>query len=428
MNNKSKCEQRTTAGRKLAVDGGPKVRSRPWPPRRLIGKEEKKAVAALFDRAIKSGNAFGYNGPEEKAFCEQFASFMGGGYADAVNSGTTAVYVALRALNLEPFSEVIVGPVTDPGGIMPIPLLGCIPVVADAAPGSFNTGPEQIEKLITPLTSAILVAHIQGEPADMDGILRVAQKHNIPVVEDCAQAHYAAINGRLAGSFGKVGAFSTMFGKHFCTGGQGGVVFTRDKAVYENCCRVSDRGKNFFMPPGTTNPVASLNYNLNDLSAVIGSVQLKKLPAIVGKRRQFVQWLRNGFKGLKAVSFPDQVKGAHPSWWHLRLKFHPEAVTCAKAAYCKALGAEGLPGISVNYNAMPHLYDWFKNKRVFGTSKLPWSSPLYKGGYAEGRFECPNAAKAIVDHFILTIYESWGRREADDIIKIMSRIEKAYSR
>lgn len=428
MKNKSVYTRKATACRKLAVDGGAKVRSKPWPPRRLIGTEEKKAVSALFDRAIKSGNAFGYNGPEEKAFCEQFAKFMGGGYADAVNSGTTAVYVALRALNLEPFSEVIVGPVTDPGGIMPIPLLGCIPVVADAAPGSFNTGAEQIEKMITPLTSAILVAHIQGEPADMTGILRVAARHHIPVVEDCAQAHSAAINGRLVGSFGKTSAFSTMFGKHFCTGGQGGVVFTRDKAVYENCCRVSDRGKSFFLPAGATNPVASLNYNLNDLSAVIGSVQLKKLPVIVGKRRQFVKWLQNGLKGLKAVSFPALVKGANPSWWHVRLKFHPEAVTCDKAAYCKALGAEGLPGIGVDYNALPHTFDWFKMKRVFGTSKLPWSSPLYKGKYAEGRFECPNAVKAIRDHFILTIYESWGRQEADEIIKIISMVEKAYSR
>jgi perosamine synthetase len=411
--------------RTLAVNGGPKLRSKSWPARHLLGKEEKKAVDALFDRAIKSGNAFCYNGPEENAFCEQFAKFMGGGYADAVNSGTTAVYVALRALNLEPFTEVIVGPITDPGGMMPIPLLGCIPVVADTAPGSFNAGAEQIEKLITPLTSAILVAHIHGEPADMNGILRAAAKHNIPVVEDCAQAHYASINGRLAGTFGKIAAFSTMSGKHFCTGGQGGVVFTRDKAVYENCRRVSDRGKKFFLPPGATNQVASLNFNLNDLAAVIGSVQLKKLPGIVEKRRRFVEWLRNGIKGLKAVAFPDLVKGANPSWWYLRLKFNPKAVTCDKAAYCQALIAEGL-GINPDYKAMPHTCDWFRMKRVFGTSKLPWSSPLYKGKYADGQFECPNAIKAIQDHFILTIYESWGKREADDIARIMTKVEGAY--
>jgi dTDP-4-amino-4,6-dideoxygalactose transaminase len=422
------CAKRLKASLKLAADGGRKICSKPWPERHLIGKEEKKAVAALFDKTIASGKAFGYNGPEEIVFCEQFAKFMGGGYADAVNSGTTAVYVALRALNLEPFTEVIVGPITDPGGMMPIPLLGCIPVVADTAPGSFNTGPEQIEKLITPLTSAILVAHIQGEPADMEGIMRVARKHNIPVVEDCAQAHYATINGRLVGTFGKASAFSTMFGKHFCTGGQGGVVYTRDKKIYENCRRVSDRGKPFFLPSGSTNSVASLNYNLNDLAAVIGSIQLKKLPGIVQKRRLFVKRLKTELRGIKAFSFPPLVKGANPSYWHLRLEFHPEAVTCDKATYCKVLMAEGLPGISTDYHALVHTYDWFKNKRVFGTSRLPWSSPLYKGKYADGKFECPNATRAIKEHFILTFYESWGKREADDLIRIFRRLDEVFSK
>ena len=178
------------------MDGGKKVRSKPWPTRKLLGQAEKKAVDALFDKAIASGNAFGYNGPEEEAYCREFADAMGGGFADAVNSGTTAVYVALRTLDLEPFSEVIVGPITDPGGIMPIPLLNCIPVIADAAPGRFSPGPEEIEAVITPQTSAIVVAHIFGEPADMPGIMKVARRHKLPVVEDCAQAHGARLKER----------------------------------------------------------------------------------------------------------------------------------------------------------------------------------------------------------------------------------------
>ena len=402
------------------------MRSKPWPPRKLLGREEKKAVDALFDKAIASGNAFGYNGPEEQAFCEQFVKFMGGGYADAVNSGTTAVYVALRALNPEPFTEIIVSPITDPGGIMPIAMLNCIPIIADTAPGSFNVGPEQIEKAISPLTSAIVVAHLQGEPADMNGIMRIARKHRLPVVEDCAQAHNAAINGRLVGTFGDVAAFSTMFGKHFCTGGQGGVVYTRSEKTYQQARRASDRGKPFGLPPGATNCMASLNYNLNDLAAVIGSVQLKKLPGIVQRRRQIVKWLENGLRDIKAVSFPPMVKGASQSYWHVRLRFHPEAVTCSKETYCKALAAEGL-GINANYLAMPHTYDWFKNRSVFGTSRLPWSSPLYKGD-SDRKFSCPNALAAIRDHFLLTIFESWGRREVDDLTRIFKKLDEVFSK
>ena len=155
--------------------------------------------------------------------------------------------------------------------------------------------------------SAIVVAHLQGEPADMHGIMRVARKHRIPVVEDCAQS-YGAI-----------------------------------------------------------------------------------------------------------------VKGGNPSYWFLRLRFNADAVCFDKTAFCKALATEGL-NVTTAYNHMPHTGDWFKNRHVFGTGKLPWSAPLYKGD-ASREFDCPNARKAIADHLILTVYESWGKREADDIINIFKKVE-----
>lgn len=411
---------------KLAVNGGPKTRARPWPGRGLLGPEEKAAADALFDQAIASGEAFGYNGPAEERYCREFAKFMGGGYADAVNSGTTAVYVALRALNIEPFTEVIVSPITDPGGMMPIVLLNCIPLVADAAPGRYNTGPEQVAELISPRTSAILIAHIGGEPADIAGIAAIARKRGIPVVEDCAQAHGARLHGRLAGTFGAIAAFSTMFGKHHCTGGQGGVVFTRSKKLYLECRRAADRGKPFGRPPGSTNCLASLNFNLNDLAAAIGSVQLKKLPRIVRQRRQIVERLARGFSRLKAVALPPQIGGAEPSYWWLRLQFNAAAVTCDKETYCKALKAEGLL-IIPSYRAMPHLMDWYKHRRVFGASGYPWTAPEYKGE-RDRRFPCPNALAATAAQFNLSIYESWGKAEIADIIAAFTKVEAAYAR
>src|SRR5688572_28329797 len=186
----------------LALHGGARVRSTPFPQRGNISVDEKAAVDALFDRAIETGVAPGYNGDEESAYCAEFAEYLGGGYADAVNSGTAAIYVALKALNLPPFSEVIVAAVTDPGGLMPVPLLNLIPIVADTMPESYITGPEQVEPLISPLTSAILVAHIAGEPVDMPQIMAVARRHNLPVIEDAAQAHGAKINGQMVGTFG----------------------------------------------------------------------------------------------------------------------------------------------------------------------------------------------------------------------------------
>lgn len=410
----------------LAMNGGTPLRSTPFPPRRLITQDEKAAVDAIFDQAIRSGEAPGYNGSDETAYCQEFSDFMGGGYTDAVNSGSSAIYVALKALELAPFSEVIVGAMTDPGGMMPIPLLNLIPMVADTRPGSYNTGPEQIEALISPRTHAILVPHIAGEPADMPGILKLAERYGLPVIEDCAQAHGATLHGRLLGAYGVISAFSTMFGKHHSTGGQGGLVFTRDERLYQSIRRASDRGKPFFLPPGATNQSASLNFNLNDLAAAIGRVQLTKLPEIVSRRQVIAARLAEALESLQAVTLPELLPGAAPSYWFLRLRFHPEQTACDKDTYCQALLAEGLP-IEPSYRAaLPHLMDWFTQQRVFGSPGYPWTSPAYTGD-PHPQFPCPNALEAVERHFNLRFHENWSNTDIQDAIEIFQKVDEAFT-
>jgi perosamine synthetase len=410
----------------LAAHGGPRVREGPFPQRGHIGQEEKDAVDALFERSIATGAAPGYNGDEENAYCEEFAAFMGGGYVDAVSSGTAGIYVALKALDLEPFTEVIVGAVTDPGGLMPVPLQNLIPVIADTEPDSYNTGPAQVESLVSPLTSAILVAHIGGEPADIAGIVAVARKHDIPVIEDCSQAHAATLDGHLVGTFGDISVFSTMYGKHHSSGGQGGLVFTPDEALYHAVRRGSDRGKPFFLPPGSTNVVASLNLNLNDLAAAIGRVQLAKLPDIVRRRRAIVAEIAEGIADLRAVSVPAPIRGANPSYWFLRMRFHAEATACDKEIYCQALRAEGL-SIAASYRAaLPHTMEWFTRRRVFGSSGYPWASSDYAGD-ADRQFPCPNAHATLETHFNLDLNESWGPAEIADVVTIFTKVDRAYA-
>ena len=418
--------QRARARSHLAINGGPKTRTAPWPERGHFGREEREAVESLIDQSIATGRVFGYDGPSERAFCQEFAEFMGGGYADAVNSGSSAVYVALCALGLEPFTEVVVSPITDLGGMMPIPLLNCIPVIADAAPGRYNVGPEQVEERITPQTSAIVIAHIGGEPVDIESIMTIARNRGIPVVEDCAQSHGATLNGQPVGSFGDIAAFSTMFSKHFNTGGQGGLVYTKSEELYKLSRRASDRGKPFFMPEGATNQMASHNLNMNDLAATIGRAQLKKLPDIVQRRREFAAGLTEGFKdmGLQAVGAPTQIHGARPSYWWWRLTVNTDRLDCDKDTFCEAVAAEGVL-LTRRYEAMPHMMEWYRSRRVFGSSGYPWTCPLYKGD-PDKEYTCPNAEAAIDAHFNLTIYESWADEEEADILAAFKKVEAAY--
>ena len=407
---------------KLAIEGGEKAVSSGLKARFHFGKEEQAAADALFAAAIRSGNAFGYNGPQEEAFCKEFAEFLGVKYADGTNSGTNSVFVALHALGLPPFSEVIVSPVTDPGGIMPIVMLNCIPVVADSAPGRYNTDAEQIRKRITPLTKAIVVAHIGGEPADMRGICALAKEHGLPVVEDCAQSHGATLDGKFVGTFGTYGAFSLMFGKHFCTGGQGGAVVCNDGELYWNGRRAADRGKPFNRP-GHTNSLPALNCNMDELHAAIGRAQLRKLPQIVTCRRNFAQMLlERGLGELGSVTIPEMIPGAVNSYWWWRLKYNADAMKCDKKTFCAALSAEGV-SLNPEYNgALPFNFEWFKDRQ----NKHPWNNPLYKGTVTDP--DCPNAIQAVRGHFNLTVLESWGETEADEIYHAFAKVTAYYKK
>jgi dTDP-4-amino-4,6-dideoxygalactose transaminase len=410
---------------KLAVEGGAAVREKAFPGRGHVGLEEQAAVKGVFDAAIAAGGAPGYNGAEEEAYCDDFSEFMGGGYTDAVSSGTAGIYVALRALELAPFSEVIVGAVTDPGGMMPIPLLNLIPMVADTMPGSYNTGPDQVAALLSPRTRAIVVPHIAGEPADVAGLAALAKTRKIPLIEDCSQAHAARLNGRPVGTFGDIGVFSTMFGKHHSSGGQGGLVYTQQEELYQAIRRASDRGKPFFLPDGSTNVMASLNLNLNDLAAAIGRVQLRKLDDIVRRRRAVVADLRDRIADLRAVAIPAPMPGADPTYWFLRVRFDAGACRVDKLTFCRALHAEGL-SVTPDYSAaLPHTMTWFTERRVFGRSGYPWASPEYEGD-PDQSFPCPNARAAINAHFHIPIHEAWGEQEVEDAAAILHKVAAAY--
>ena len=193
--------------------------------------------------------------------------------------------------------------------------------------------------------------------------------------------------------------------------GRGGIVYTKGKDLYWKIRRASDRGKPFGLPAGSTNVIASLNLNLNDLSAVIGREQLKKLSGIVEDRCQFVEKLKEGFKDLKTLIIPGLIPGAEPSYWWWRLEVNTDMISCDKETYCRALIEEGI-SLNPSYRAaIPHNMDWFKNRSVFGTSGYPWAAPEYKGD-RNRQFSCPNAMLATERQFNLTVYESWGRRRS----------------
>jgi dTDP-4-amino-4,6-dideoxygalactose transaminase len=408
---------------RLAVDGGEPVRTRPFPPRRVFGPEERAAVDAFFARTIETGDDFRYGGDEQRAYEAEFARYHGGGHALLVSSGTAALYVVLGALEPRRPGEVVVPAVTDAGGVMPVPLLGLVPVVADTAPGSFNVGAPQIERCLSEWTRAIVVAHIGGEPVAMEPVLALARRHGLPVVEDCSQAHGAEYRGRPVGTFGDVAVYSTMTNKHHSTGGQGGVVHTRDPALYERIRRFSDRGK-AAGADAVRNVQAALNFNGNDLAAVIGRVQLAKLPGVLAARRDLVTRLRAGLHGLEATGVPRVAADCSPAYWFVRIRLDLARLGVSMTEYLRALRAEGIPcGVWAD---IPAAEPWYE-RQVRAAEPGAW--PL---GAADrprrpaGRASWPNAEAAAGRHVTLFVHERWTSREIDDACAALTKLERAY--
>lgn len=416
----------TELEKKLAINGGEQAAPN-LPVRHHFGEAERAAALRIIDDAITNGGAPGYGGPEEEAFGKEFSELLGGGYADAVNGGTTSVFVALRALPIEPFTEIIVGPITDPGGIMPIVMMNCIPIIADSAEDSFNMSVDTIKKVYTERTSAIVVPHIAGEPVDMEPIMEFAKEKGLYVVEDCAQAHGAKINGQYVGTFGDAAGFSMMFGKHTCTGGQGGVVFTKDEDTYWRVRQNSDRGKPFGLPEGSTNCVASLNFNLDELGCAIGREQIKKMDDIAAKRRRVVEGIFAGIERKDIICAPKLPEGAEPSYWFMRMIFDVDKVTCDKHTFCEALKAEGLD-IGEYYNALPYTQTWAQEKRVFGNSGYPWAAPEYKGDKNMTYTVPENVAKVREQNINLFMYESYTDEDIAKVVNAINKVCAAYAK
>lgn len=393
--------------------------TRQWPH---YGEDEIEAVA----RVLRSGRANSWFGTECREFEREFAGYCGATHAIALANGTVALELALRALGIGSGDEVVVTPRSFVASASCASLCGARPVFADVDADSQGITAESIRAVLTPRTRAIVAVHLAGRPCEMTPIMALAEAHDLKVIEDCAQAHGARIGGRMLGAFGGIAAFSTMFGKHHSSGGQGGLVFTRDERLYHAIRRVSDRGKPFFLPPGATNPVASLNFNLTDLAAAIGRVQLRKLPEWIGRRRLIAARLAEEIAGLQTLALPEQLPGAEPSYWFFRLRFVAERAACDKDTYCQALLAEGLPVEPSYQAALPHRMDWFVQRRVFGSSGYPWASPDYTGN-AQRQFACPNASAAVEQHFNLRFHENWTNADVEDARAILRKVDAAFA-
>lgn len=332
----------------------------PWPS---FTAEEADAV----HRVVMSNKVNYWTGTETREFEKEFAAWCGTAHAVALANGTLALDVALKALGVGPGDEVVVTPRTFIASISCVVNAGAVPVFADVEADSGNVSAHTIAAVLSPRTKAVVCVHLAGWPCDMDPIMALAAERGLKVIEDCAQAHGARYKGRHVGSIGHVGAWSFCQDKIMTTGGEGGMVTTNDEALWRAMWSFKDHGKSYEAvyerqhPPGFRwlHESFGTNWRMLEMQAVIGRIQLRRLPEWTRQRQANASRLSQAllpFVGeggavrlpnFGCASCPGQCGAAGCE--HAQYKFYaylrPEnlAPGWSRDSIIEAINAEGVP-------------------------------------------------------------------------------------
>lgn len=302
------------------------------------------------------------HGDQTRAFEGEFADFVGTGHAIAVANGTLALELGLRALGIGAGDEVIVPARSFFASASAVVAAGAAPVFADIDPVSQTIAPASAARMIGPATRAILCVHLAGWPCDMTALRDLCDRHRLYLIEDCAQAHGAAIGGRRVGSFGDVAAFSFCTDKIMSTGGEGGMLTTNDRDLWVRAWAYKDHGKNpdvlAAAPAGAAfryvHDSFGSNFRLTEMQAAIGRRQLAKLPDWLARRRANAAALTAALADHPAIAVPHVPRGTASAWYKYNLQLDLDRLPAGASAESVVAALRGR-GISCGTGSCPDM-------------------------------------------------------------------------
>jgi dTDP-4-amino-4,6-dideoxygalactose transaminase len=402
----------------LAIEGGTPVRSRPWPRWPIFDETEEQAILEV----VRSGKWWSVEGTKVREFEEAFARFQDAQFAVCVTNGTAALEVALRAAHIGCGDEVIVPPYTFIATATAVLAVGATPVFVDVEEESLNIDPTKIEEAITPRTRAIIPVHIAGCPADMDGVLEIARKHNLLVIEDAAQAHAAEWKGTKVGAIGDMGCFSFQASKNL-NAGEGGAVLTNNPHWADQVWSVHNvgrvRGGRWY-----EHHVLGSNFRMTEFQAAILLAQLKRLPEQTERRTQNAHRLTEMLSQIPGIRPPRPDPRVTRHAYHLYIFRYDKNHFGGRPRedFLKALNAEGIP-CSAGY--VP-LY----KERVF--LNRPISKDLCQLSTLKdySKVQCPVCERACYEEAVW-LYQNMllgDERDIEDIATAVAKVQRAFTR
>lgn len=377
---------------------------------RTFGSEELDNLAS----AIDSGTLTSTKGHFVKDLEKGFAAKMGVDHAVACSSGTAAIHVAVSALDLEPGDEIITTPITDMGGISPILFQGLIPVFADVDPITLNMTPATIEAKLSDKTRAIIVTHLFGNPVDMRGVMEIANRAGVPVIEDCAQAFEAHYHGRKVGTIGRIGCFSFQQGKHM-TAGEGGIVVTDDPALARRLRLFVDKAWGYG-DPDPDHYFLALNYRMTELQGAVLTAQLDKLDDNIASRRNAAKRIIEELSDIEGLTFPEEAPHTGHAFWRIPIHVDESVIEGGVMAFADKLRELDIPA-GPRYIQKPAFdCEVIRDQKTFGNSRWPFTLASDEAvDYSKSKY--PGAYGGLETILVLPLNERFESNHVDYIVE-----------
>jgi len=405
-------------GSPLAIDGGEKAVTVSPTAGPRWGDPERQQLDAM----LQQNSLFYWHGPQTALLTERFREVCPVKWVQTCSSGTAAIHIAVAAAGIGLGDEVITSPITDIGSVIGVLYQQAVPVFADLGVGTHNLDPADVERRITPRTKAIIAVHLTGNPCDLDTLKALADRHNLVLIEDCAQAWGARYRGRPIGTVGHFGCFSLQNSKHI-TCGDGGVVGSSDERFGPLLQKYGDKGGDR-VKWGGFNAFAT-NYRMSEPQAAVAAAQLTRLEAIAAKRARLGNLLTENIADLPGI-IPHEV---HPQdravYWFYYFRLRPGAFKCDRSRFTRALSAEGA-SVRGGYIGVP-LYGEpvFQNHGFFAGR---W--PVKEMGLTEMDFskhKCPNAESMLTEGIRVPIYEYMTEEYILSVAKAIGKVARHYA-
>ena len=391
---------------------------------RDIGQPELELVTEV----LESGTLGGRAGTKTKAFEKAFADRFGVRHAVSSSSGTAAVHLAVLALDIEPGDEIITAPITDMGSITGILYQNAIPIFADVDPRTLNVTAESIETRLSARTKAILVVHLAGHPCEMDPVMKLAERHRLPLIEDCAQSFLAEYQGRITGTIGNIAAFSLRQNKHLNVG-MGGMTITNNQGLAERARLCANKGLQRTEEGFVQYSFLAPNYLMSELSAAVGLAQLERLDSVVERRQRNAHLLSTLIEPVQGVNPPYVADWATHTYFAYVLGLDRRVLNVSVMEFAQALRAEGLFAEGRYFgHHVKYLDDVLQHQKAYGASGCPFDCPCYGKEVRYGPGLCPVAEEVNQQIVCLSWTEKYTEEHIHRIAQAIDKVARHYAR